>query len=140
LVETLFVNWLAQVAYDPVVQGASPVTIIGESGHENCRDCVALVDEVSIEVEPGHDRHVDVGDQTGCFGEARGRQKFGCRRKRLDSIAQRSHEPTHGLTNGPIIFNHRNQYVFRHASMAIRFTRRAGSQLSKYSDVPHRIA
>jgi len=136
----LFVNWLAQVAHDPVVQGASPVNIIGESGHENCRNRVARVGEASIEVEPRHDRHVDVGDQTGCFGEAWGREKFGCRRKNLDRIAQRSHEPTHGLTKGPIIFNDRNQYLFHHARLCIRWTRRAGSQLSNDSDAPHRMA
>ena len=114
--EMLFVKWLAQVAHDPVVQSASPVNIIGESGHENCRNLVARVDEASIELEPRHDRHVDVGDQTGCFGEARGREKFGCRRKNLDRIAQRSHERTHRLTKGPIIVNDRNQYLFHHAA------------------------
>jgi len=67
----LFVNRLTQVAHDPVVQGMSPVDVIGESGHENCRDRVPHVDEASIELEPHHHRHVDVGDQTGCFGEAR---------------------------------------------------------------------
>ena len=46
--ELLFVNWLAQVAHGPVVQGASPVNIIRESGHENCRNRVTRVDEVSI--------------------------------------------------------------------------------------------
>src|SRR5262249_16141434 len=51
--EMLLVNWLAQVAHDPVVQGASPVNIIGESGHENCRNRVACVDEASIELGRG---------------------------------------------------------------------------------------
>jgi hypothetical protein len=108
----LVVNWLAQVAHHPVIKGASPVSIIGKSGHENCRNGVACVEEASIELEPRHDRHVDVGDQTGCFGEPRGLEKFGCRRKSLDRIAQRSHEPTHGLTKGSIIFNDRNEYLF----------------------------
>jgi hypothetical protein len=112
----LFVNRLAQVTHGPVVQGASAVNIIGERGQENGWNRVARVDEASIELEPRHDRHVDVSDQTGCFGEARGREKFGCRRKNLDRIAQRSHEPTHGLTKGPIIFNDRNQYLFHHAA------------------------
>lgn len=135
--ETLFVNWLAQVAYDPVVQGASPVNIIGESGHENCRYRAVRVDEASMELEPRHDRHVDVGDQTGCFGEARGREKFGCRRKNLDSIAQRPHEPTHGLTKGPIIFNNRHQYLVHHASKAIR--RPVARAASYATTVPLRI-
>jgi len=112
----LFVYRLAQVADDPVVQGASLVNVIGESGHENCRDRVARVDQVSIELQPRHGRHVDVGDQAGCFGEARGREKFGGRRKHLDRIAQRSHEPTHGLTKGPIIFDDRNEYLFHDAA------------------------
>jgi len=133
----LFVKWLAQVAHDPVVQGAIPVYIIGERGHENCRNRAARVDEASIELEPRHDRHVDVGDQTGRFGEARGREKFGGRRKHLDRIAQRSHEPTQGLTKRLIIFNDRNQYLFHRA--ACRRISRAGSQLSDYSGAPQRI-
>jgi hypothetical protein len=67
----LFVNWLAQVAHNPVVQGMSPVDVIGESGQENCRNRVPHIDETSIELKPRHHGHVDVGDQTGCFGEAR---------------------------------------------------------------------
>jgi len=66
---------------------------------------------------------MDVGDQAGCFGKPRGGEKIGCRRENVDRIAKRSHEPAHGLTKELIIFNDRNQYLFHHTAMAVRWTR-----------------
>ena len=34
----LFINRLAKVADDPIVQGADPVDIIGVGSHEDCRN------------------------------------------------------------------------------------------------------
>src|SRR5262249_8036400 len=79
--ELLFIHRLAQVTHDAVVQRASLVDIIGKRSHEDRRNRLAGVDKASIEFEPGHGRHMDVGDQAGCFGEARGGEKFGCRRE-----------------------------------------------------------
>jgi len=59
---------------------------------------------------------MDVGDKAGCFGKPRGGEKIGCRRENVDGITQRSHEPAHGLTKEPIIFDDRNQYLFHHAA------------------------
>jgi hypothetical protein len=74
------------------------------------------IDKVSVQFEPGHVRHLDVGDQAGCLGEARGRKKFGCRREKVGRIAERSHESAHGLTKKLIIINDRHQYLFHHAA------------------------
>src|SRR5215469_13122308 len=126
--EMLFLRRLTQVTHDAVVQRASPVNVIGKRSDENRRNRLARVDKASVEFEPGHGRHLDVGDQTGCFGEARGREKFPCRREKVGRIAERSHEPAHGLTKELIIIDDRNQYLFHHPPMAIRGTRRAGSQ------------
>jgi hypothetical protein len=112
----VLIHRLTQVTQDPIVQGASPVSIIGKGRHEDCRYRVARVDKAPVEFEPGHGRHMDVGDQAGCFGKPRGGEKIGCRRENVDRIAQRSHEPAHGLTKEPIIFNDRNQYLFHHTA------------------------
>jgi hypothetical protein len=112
----VLIHRLTQVTHDPIVQGASPVNVIRKRGYEDCRDRVARVDKASVEFEPGHGRHMDVGDQAGCFGEERGREKFGSRREDVDRIAQRSHEPAHGLTKEPIIIDDRKQYLFHHAA------------------------
>src|SRR5215469_969094 len=114
--ETLFLHRLAQVTHDAVVQRASPVNVIGKRSHEDRRNRLARVDKASVEFEPGHGRHMDVGDQAGCLGEARGRKKFGCGRENVDRMAQRSHEPAHSLTKEPVIVDHRNQYLFHHAA------------------------
>jgi len=105
----LFINRLTKVTDDPVIKGAGPVNIIGVGSHEDCRNRVARSHEASVEFAPGHRRHVDVGDQAGRFGETRGCEEIGRRWKSLDGIAQRPHEPSHGIAKEPIIFNDRNQ-------------------------------
>ena len=107
--QMLFIHWLTKVTDHPVIQGAGPVNIIGVGSYEDCRNRVARLDEVSVECDPGHRRHVNVGDQAGRFGETRGSEEIGRRCKSLGGIAQRSHEPSHGLAKEPIIFNDRNQ-------------------------------
>jgi hypothetical protein len=113
----LFLRRLTQVTHDAVVQRASPVNVIGKRSHENRRNRLARFDKASVEFEPGHGRHLDVGDQAGCLGEARGRKKFGCRRENVGRIAERSQEPAHGLTTELIIIDDRNQYLFHHAAL-----------------------
>src|SRR6476646_10684191 len=52
--QMLFINRLAKVTDDAVVQGADPVSIIGVCGHEDCRNSVLCVDEGAgggIEIE-----------------------------------------------------------------------------------------
>ena len=86
--QMLFINRLAKVADDPIVQGAGPVNIIGVGSHEDCRNRVPCIDEVSVEFDSGHRRHVDVGDQAGRFGETRGCKEIGRRCKSLGGIGQ----------------------------------------------------
>jgi hypothetical protein len=119
------IHRLAQVTQDPIVQGASPVGIAGKGRHEDGRNGVARVDKPPAEFEAGHGGHMDVSDQASCFGQVWGREKFGCRRKNVDGMTQRSHEPAHGLTKEAIIIDNRNQYLFHHAPMATRRTRHA---------------
>jgi hypothetical protein len=59
---------------------------------------------------------MDIRDQAGGFAQTSGREEIGCRRKNVNRIAQRSHEPLHGLAKEPIIFNDRNQLLFGHAA------------------------
>ena len=75
----LFINRLAKVADDPIVQGADPVNIIGVGSHEDCRNRAPCIDEVSVEFDSGHRRHLDVSDQAGRFDETRRGEEIGCR-------------------------------------------------------------
>ena len=59
--QMLFINRLAKVADDPIVQGADPVDIIGVGSHEDCRNRAPCIDEVSVEFDSVHRRHVYVG-------------------------------------------------------------------------------
>jgi hypothetical protein len=77
----LFINWLAKVADDPFVQGAGAVNIIGVRSHEDCRNRALCLDEVSVKFDPGHRRHVYVGDQAVRLSETGGCQEIGCRSK-----------------------------------------------------------
>src|SRR5262249_8528752 len=74
--QTLFIHRLAKVTQNPVLQGAGLVNIIGVGSNQNCRNRVARIDEVSVEYDPGHLRHMDVGDQASRFGETRGCEEF----------------------------------------------------------------
>lgn len=86
----LLVNRLAKVTNDPIVQGVRAVNVIRVRSNQDRRYRITLSDEVSIEVESGHRRHMDVSDQAGGFEETRGGEEIRRRRERLDSVAQRS--------------------------------------------------
>jgi hypothetical protein len=107
--EMFLINGLAKVANDPIVESASPDVVIGVGRHEDRRNCIPLSDEVSVELESGHCGHMDVGDQTGGFDKARGCEEIGRRWESLDAVAQRPHEPSHGLAKKLIVFDDRDQ-------------------------------
>jgi hypothetical protein len=52
---------------------------------------------------------MDVRDQAGGFDEARGCEEIGRRRESVDAVAERPHEPYHGLAKELIILDDRNQ-------------------------------
>jgi hypothetical protein len=73
-------------------------------------------DEAPVELDTGHRRHMDISDQAGGFDETRGREEIGGRRESLDGVAQRPHEPSHGLAKELIIINDQDQWRFRHTA------------------------
>src|SRR5690349_18759435 len=77
--QMLFIDRLAKVADDPIVQGADPVNIVGIGSHEDRRNPPPSLDEVSVEFDSGHRRHVYVGDEAGGLGEMGGCEEI-CRR------------------------------------------------------------
>jgi hypothetical protein len=114
--EMLLINRLAKVANDPIVQGAGPDVVIGIGRHEDRRNCIARRDEVLVELESGHRGHMDVGDQAGSFDEEWRCEEIGRRWESLDAIAERPHEPSHGLAKEPIVFDDRDQWQYRHTA------------------------
>jgi hypothetical protein len=101
------VNWLTKVTNDPIVKGAGAgaVNVVGVGSNEDRRNGVPDFNEVSVELDSGHRRHMDVGDQASGFDETRGYEEIGRGGERLDGEAQRSHEPSHGLAKEPIVLN-----------------------------------
>src|SRR5580693_3517835 len=91
--EMLIVDWLAKVTNDSILQGAVSICLIGIGSYEDCGNRAAGLDELSIELYPGHLGHMDVSDQTGCFDVARRCEEIGCRRKSFDAVALGSHQP-----------------------------------------------
>jgi len=96
---------LAKITNDPTVQGAGVVNVVGVGSHEDRWNRVTRLDEVFIKLEPGYLWHMDVSDQAGGFGETRRREEIGCRRKRCDVVAKRSHEPPHGFAKELIVLD-----------------------------------
>ena len=62
---------LPEVTNHPIVQGAVPNNLIRVCRNEDRRDRVARIDEVSVEFDASHSRHLDVGDQAGGFSQER---------------------------------------------------------------------
>ena len=77
--QMLLINWLTKVTNDSIVQGASPVNVIGVGSNEDCRNGVPHFCEMLVEFDSGHRRHVDVGDQAGRFRETGGCEEIGRR-------------------------------------------------------------
>jgi len=107
LQQTRLVNGLSKVADDPLVELAGAVVDVGRE--EDCRNCVSGIDEMSVQVGSCHSRHLDVGDQAGGFNHPMGREEIGGRPESLDGVAQRPHEPSHGLAKELIIIDDRHQ-------------------------------
>ena len=82
------INWLAKVTNGPVVQGAGPLNVIRVGSNEDRRNGVPDFDEVSVEFDSGHGRHMDVGDQASRFDETRGCEEIGRGGKSFDGEAQ----------------------------------------------------
>ena len=83
----LFINWLAKVTNDPILHSAGPHVVVGVGRHEDHRNRIPRVDEVSVELDSGHRRHMDFGDQAGGFDKARGCEEIGRRRESLDGCS-----------------------------------------------------
>ena len=131
--EIFLVDRLPKVTDNAIPQSASPIKVVGVGSHEDCRNRVPRFNEVSAELNTGHPRHVDVSNEAGGFNETRRREEIGCRRVNLDIVAQRSHEPSHGIAKGRIILNDRYQRSFRHA-VSQRFVR------ARKSGTPNSVA
>jgi hypothetical protein len=86
--QLLFVDWLAKVADDSIGQGADLVDILGIRSHEDRRNCALCLAEMPVEFDPGHRRHVYIGDQAGRFGEQGGCEEIGCGCESLNSMAK----------------------------------------------------
>jgi hypothetical protein len=68
----LLINRLGTVTNDSIVQSAGPDVVIGMGRHEDRRNRIPRIDEVSIELESVHRGHMDVGDQAGGFDKTAG--------------------------------------------------------------------
>jgi len=108
------INRFVEVTNDPVLQSATADNLVRVCGNENRRDRVPLIDQVSVELDPGHSRHLNVSDQARGCSEERRCQEIGCRGERLGRVAQRCHELPHGFAKGLVILDDRDQSMFGH--------------------------
>jgi len=65
--EMLVIHRLGEVTNDAVLQRALADRFIRVCGNEDRRNCVARIDEISVELNAGHARHLDIGDQASRF-------------------------------------------------------------------------
>src|SRR5712671_2781405 len=60
--QLLFIHWLTKITNDPIVQGACPISGVRVGSNEDCGNRESRVDQMSVEFDPGHGRHMDVSD------------------------------------------------------------------------------
>jgi hypothetical protein len=118
----IVIHGLAEIANDTVLQGAVPNDLIGVCGNEDRRDRVPRADEMSLELDPGHSRHLDVSDQAVGFTEERRCQEISCRREGFDDVAQQGYEFSHGFAKGLIILDDRYQFTWHRGFQANSLT------------------
>src|ERR1700719_4445658 len=70
------INRLTKVTNDPILQGAGAFNVVGVGSNENCWNRVPCLDEVFVQLDAGHRRHMDVSDQAGRFDEMRGSEEI----------------------------------------------------------------
>ena len=105
--EMVVINWFAEVANDPIFQSATPDTLVRICGNEDRWDRVPCVDQMSVELDASHSRHLDVGDQAAGLREHMGCQEIGSRGEGFDYVTQRGYEFPHGLAKRLIILDDR---------------------------------
>ena len=79
LYQMVLIDRFVKVTNDAVLQSAVPDVVIWVGCEEDRRNLVPRIDEVSVEFDTGHRRHMNISDQAGRFGQMRGCEKIGCR-------------------------------------------------------------
>src|SRR6266436_7489697 len=69
--QMIIIHWLTKITDDPIVQGACPISVVRVGSNEDCGNRVPCVDQMSVQFEPSHGRHMDISDQAGRFDEMR---------------------------------------------------------------------
>src|SRR5262249_57720971 len=70
--EIVVIDRLAKVANDPIIESTPPDDLVRVCGNDDRGHRVSCIDEMSVELNSGHSRHLNVGDQTrGCSEESR---------------------------------------------------------------------
>ncbi len=83
--QILLINGFSKVTDDSIIQGAAADAVVGVRRHQDRRNRVPRLNEVSMQLNPAHCWHLHVGDQADRFNETRGCEKIGRRREDLDS-------------------------------------------------------
>jgi hypothetical protein len=117
------IDRLAEVTNDPILESTPPDDFVRVCGNDDRWNRVSRIDEMSVELNSGHSRHLNVGDQTRGCSEGRRCQEIGCRRERFNGVAQRRHELFHGFAKGLIILHDRYQYTCWHRGFQPAFSR-----------------
>ena len=81
------IDGLGEVTDRPIVKGAAPSNLFRIRRYENCRDPMSLINQASVELDPCHPRHLNVGDQARGCGEERRCEELGCRGEHFDSVS-----------------------------------------------------
>jgi hypothetical protein len=74
----VFVDWFSKITNNALLQRAGLDAVVGVGGHKNGWNRMASVQEMSVQFNASHHRHVDVRNQAGSFLKTRGCEEIGC--------------------------------------------------------------
>jgi hypothetical protein len=98
-------QWLVKIAPNSLTEHPRLDAIIRVSGDENRWDRLPCSVQVHEQLDAGHFRHVNIGDQAGGRRESGGCKKLGGGWKYRNAIAERFEQPAHGIAKGLIVID-----------------------------------
>lgn len=111
----VLIEWFGQVANHAGVQRLRPDPLVVVRRDQNRRNRRAGSDQMPMEFEPCHPRHLHICDQAGGAVPTLGSDKALARRERRCRVAERSHKSRQSLPNRLIIIDDRNHDFLRQA-------------------------
>src|SRR5262245_20621340 len=122
------ITWLGEVADDTIGHCANPNALVRVCSDQNRWNDIARVDEMAVQLDSGHSRHVDVHDQARRIANVRACEEIERGRECLDREPHRGHQTLQSLARVLIIVDDGDQ-SFRRQMCLLHLVRESSTEL-----------